>query len=508
MNADTIRSHNLRDLDAELPSPGEAAGTLGWSGNPPKTGLGDPLPWATAALLLLGLLPFVLLAAYNRAAADDYCFASALHHQSFWAAQLDWYRHWTGRFVSTLMISAAAAGGIPSPAFVAIPLINIAALAGALVFLGHALFGRFASRTEILAAAGAVTAVFLASMPNVAEGIFWASGSLTYTLPAALLVVALAAAVHAGRAAAPGARRLFAALATACIFIAGGASETLAAVAFVGVALAAWSALRHRRSVLRLLPYALAAIAAGLVVATAPGVGERMAGFSRPSLAIGMEVLAKTLYYHVLGWTVFGFLLAMAGWELIVRWPATRRPRRGGPGPLHPAAAACSLALVVLAIVAPAALVRGAVPDRVLDIAYLAVLLGIPFVMFTTAAWLAAGRECEAFGIAAAIRDDPRLRRPLSYASLAVLALMLANGQGLQTAYADLLKGRAAAYAQSWEARYRELARCGHGECRVGALAAPPPSLAISDLASNPQDWKNRCVAELYDLQAVVPERR
>lgn len=463
----------------------------------------NPLALTTVVLLTAAIVPFLILAFFNQASADDYCFASAVSGQSFWSAQVDWYQHWTGRFTSTLLISAVAASGIPSHAFVAVPLANVAVLFGALAFLGFSLFGRFANRAEILVAAATITTISLASMPNVAEGLYWASGSLTYTLPSALLLVALAAAMNAGRATTIISRRMHTILTSACVFIAGGASETLAAVASIGVGLAAWSAFRHGRSPLRLLPYAVAAIGAGLIVSAAPGVGQRMEGFSPPSLGDGLGMLLKVLYYHVLNWTIFGLLLAAAGWHLLLRWAACRALHDVRASPSHPVAAACALILVVLAVIAPAALVRGAVPDRVLNVAYLAVILGVPYLWFSMLAWLAAERPRMVAKTVETIRTDIRLRRTLNAASLTVLALMLANSPGLQSAYGDLTKGRATAYAKAWQVRHQQLAACGVDACRLGPIAAAPASLEVADLSTDPGDWKNRCAAELYGVRAI-----
>lgn len=459
----------------------------------------------TGAVLAGALAPFIVLIAFNQAGADDYCFASALKDKSFWAAQIDWYEHWTGRFVSTLLVSAVTAGGIPSVAFATVPLINIAAVFIALALMGHTLLATAATRTEVATAACAITTLFLASMPNVAQGIYWVSGSLTYTLPTALLLVALALSVRAERAATTRARWLLTSLGCSCVFAASGASETLAAVATVGAGLGAWSALRRGISPWPILPYALAAIGAGLLIAAAPGLNERVAGFERPSAAEGLATIFKILYYDVLGWLIFGLLLAVAGWHLLLRWAAERA--KEGNAPPHPITVASGLALVILTVIAPAAMIRGAVPDRVLNVAYLALLIGIPYLTFCTLAWLAAARKQAATTVVAAIEGDQHLRRTLNYCSLIVMVLVLANSAGLQTAFADLFKGRAVAYAQSWQARYALLESCDKGECRVSKLAAEPATLVVAELSADTRDWKNRCVADLYGLHTVSVQR-
>ena len=60
-----------------------------------------------SVLLLTALLPFGLLSFFNHPFMDDYYNAANARRLGLWAAQQDLYLQWSGRYFSSLLVTAA-----------------------------------------------------------------------------------------------------------------------------------------------------------------------------------------------------------------------------------------------------------------------------------------------------------------------------------------------------------------------------------------------------------------
>ena len=77
----------------------------------PQSGASIMTHWSKRVLGVIcsfALAPFLGLCFFVHPAADDYVFAIMVRDLGFGAAQHDWYTNWTGRFVSTALISMAS----------------------------------------------------------------------------------------------------------------------------------------------------------------------------------------------------------------------------------------------------------------------------------------------------------------------------------------------------------------------------------------------------------------
>jgi hypothetical protein len=57
------------------------------------------------SLSLFCILPFLFLSFFNYPSADDYSMTFVLEKLKFWGAQKYWYLGWSGRYISTAILS-------------------------------------------------------------------------------------------------------------------------------------------------------------------------------------------------------------------------------------------------------------------------------------------------------------------------------------------------------------------------------------------------------------------
>src|SRR5215813_14203413 len=129
-----------------------------------------------AASFLLSLIAYAYLGSYSRYMADDYSALGPVQKHGLFAAQISWYRAWTGRFSFTFVNSLVALLGPTTPRFVP----------GLLLILWFA--GTVWGTYEILSLSGRVSwarvglfasfIIFatLETAPNVSQSLYWQTG--------------------------------------------------------------------------------------------------------------------------------------------------------------------------------------------------------------------------------------------------------------------------------------------------------------------------------------------
>jgi hypothetical protein len=204
--------------------------------------------------LVLALLPFLLLAAYNHPFLDDYLNATKVHTEGLAAAQLDWYYKWTGRYASTFFLTALNPltygwlAGVKVTAALLLGL-NWLSIAGLLRTVFHLGFRLACSWRTAGWAAAALLALFCNAAPEPYSFIYWFTGAAVYQLPYLGLINFTSLAVVAGWGPAR-MRTLAALLALPCLVLAVAGNElvllqTLVVLAVLGLRLppdrrAAW----------------------------------------------------------------------------------------------------------------------------------------------------------------------------------------------------------------------------------------------------------------------------
>jgi hypothetical protein len=133
-------------------------------------------------LILVGLLPFVIVAFFNSMALDDYLFYFLYQTKGFFTVQADLYHGWAGRYTSAFIIGCFVRLDLPGRYPWLPPLFYFAATWGAFCYLCFSLCRGIVniSRMRLLQAA---TLLFLLSVyvqADIATGFYWFSSVVVY----------------------------------------------------------------------------------------------------------------------------------------------------------------------------------------------------------------------------------------------------------------------------------------------------------------------------------------
>ena len=251
-----------------------------------------------AASFSLSLIAYAYLGSYSRYMADDFTALGPVQQHGLLAAQLTWYRGWTGRFAFSFLYSIVAMLGPATPRY----------LPALLLLLWFA--GMLWATYEILSLAGQISwarVVLFASFiifatletaPNISQSLYWQTGALTYIahfIPFSLYVAVIARSVRRKQ------KHRFLLLCTGILtFVAGGFSDVFVVLQSAGLLLSiiAVELVAGADFKSRIRPFLIAGLVGALlalaIVAAAPGNSIRQAHFVKR--LGGWEMLTVTLY--------------------------------------------------------------------------------------------------------------------------------------------------------------------------------------------------------------------
>jgi hypothetical protein len=144
-------------------------------------------------LLLAAVLPFGLLSFFNHPFMDDYYNAANARRLGLWAAQQDLYLHWSGRYFSSLLVTAANPMQLDWYNGLRVtPLLFLMAALGTFYLGGRALM---LPRRAALAVAALVLVWYVHLIPELYSAFYWFTGATVYLLAGlATLLVFIASA--------------------------------------------------------------------------------------------------------------------------------------------------------------------------------------------------------------------------------------------------------------------------------------------------------------------------
>jgi len=218
---------------------------------------------------------------FSRFASDDYCTAGIVEKHGFFGAQKYWFTQWSGRFSFTAAISLAhSIGGSKLPPFIPGILIvcwvitSTWALAPiiAIAFPTGVITGPFLLAEIIIAST-------LATTPTIYESLYWETGATTYIAPLILLAIFVGLLLRPTLS--ESMPRTVMVISAGLTFVAGGFSETYAALQMCGLALGIVACVARRQISRKVMSVLVAGFAGSILSAAvflvAPGNEARIA---------------------------------------------------------------------------------------------------------------------------------------------------------------------------------------------------------------------------------------
>jgi hypothetical protein len=459
--------------------------------------------WMPVCLALL--LPFLLLGFFNFPSADDYSYAMMALTKGFVGAQIEWYQAWSGRYISSALLSVSPMVYRSFLGYKFIGLVTFLLFMLSSYYFISALLKNLLNKKQVWAAYVLFSLVYLCEMPSVSEGFHWFPGVVNYSLALMLFIAGVGyylkstnLSLAKGAVADFDRHRVLDALVLSVLsFLLPGVNESLVvvwlfliAVLFVGIGF------YRRKLQWSLLVPVFFGLVGFYIVFRAPGNEIRGAAFPhkhdilftlfRP---LGLSV---ELFFRYLKPSFFLFLILAAPFFQQLR--AQIKPL------FYTKAFRWQTFAVYVGILflflAPAHWAMGGAPAR--RAMNILCYIHVVFVFLMYAQMLWAKPEKTERVLAKISRFYPRkLQIPVFVLSLFVIS-------NIGEAWADLLF-RAPTYASEQQGRVTQMTQAGSGaDVTFAPLTYKPETLYFSDVTEDPQDWINQSVAHYFGVKSVI----
>jgi hypothetical protein len=466
-------------------------------------------PWwsfsgVVIALAIIAMLPFFLLAPFNRPIVDDFLFAKQLEVSGYWPAQWMYYTTTYGRYTALAIISLNPMTFGPKYIwFLSVtPFIVISLTCLAAWHLARSVPELRSRRKEAAAVAGAGLVAYTAMMPSVWQGFYWWSAQCCFELGNAFTAFTVGTFLRLPWAAEefPRRRLAWAGLVT---FVATGTNE-ITAVNIFGAFVLVSMINRWRRPLPRRY-WTMAAIVFLSVAAAvlAPGNLKKF-GYSAGlpfavALAGAFAASGKWLWMWLTGSAMPLLSLAVV---VVIASAAKKRGVRTVPAWVPVAGLFVVWAVVFLDLLF---LYKGVGapphPSRSMNTVLFAVLIAWFAVLYT---------------IARSMGDFlARLGRP-TFAILIAVATVAAffwrphnmtdwRRNNVLVAYGDVLTGRARTYAHEADVRFRLFASRPWDIVETSRYSVYPVTIAeqVLELTDDVDNALNRCVQNYFNNRGV-----
>lgn len=466
--------------------------------------------WLIGLTMLIPLLIHMYLGTHSRFIADDYCTTGSLRALGFLESQAYWYSTWSGRYAFTFTINAleSLGTGIAQVIPAVVMILWLVALA-LLLKTSSRVAGFQLSCGHSLVLAALLEVVILAGAGNPFQSIYWFTGVVTYSVPLVLLCAYLALFLHLSSDArltidTPG----WLLLSFVLTFFAGGFSETYVTVqlAITVCMVLGILVLAKPETRIHLLKYAsmglIGTIFSMAAIIFAPGNSVRIGLMpERAGIILLLErtILDIKIFLSRVFFDEFAAILMATVLPAII---IIALPLSSGHGRSIKKAHSIIILLglpamailLLFASILPYEYGISSYPDdRVLMIARFVLYTVIGVWSIVVGAWM-----------------NGYLREGgLDLGYLWVPILVAAVSIGSVISYKEISSTledapRMVQFAASWDSRHEDLKRMKEsGERRVAAASLTHMG-GLAEIARDPDEWINRCIAQTYNLDQII----
>lgn len=444
--------------------------------------------WALLLIIAASILPLAVVAwgsSFARYTADDYYIKHFSTQLGWWGFIVFMYTGWTGTFSSL-----ALQGLVPSPQFIAIPILLMLVMWLWLLYLAvRRLLMQVLVNDEPLisgAIAFLLLAVLIYTLPNLHQALFWYTSAVPYTLP---LVVMLLNVLWLGRLKSSRSVLIFFVL----NFVLAGFNPIFTSVQVFWLGLLLLFNIRHKTVYWQLISSLLGALISFTIVLVAPGNANRIA--SSPvvfDLGKALSVLPKALEILL----DYAFLKVPFGTLALLLIPAIFAFYFGKQ---------INKKVIIIGLIGLFILAIGSAAVSLMPRLYAFGLI-IPARSWTIPLWsLLCPLAAFGYLLGLLVRADrPPLGYLPRYAQIAAVILVIGvtlNGMPITLQAVQ----RQAAYAAVWDERDAYL-RTLSGSTETVRARSLHGAFELEDLTDNPNHWSNINIALYYNLSAIVTD--
>jgi hypothetical protein len=138
------------------------------------------IQWLAILFILLLLAPYIYLSFFMHPAADDFNYAFQSISKGWLNENINQYFTWSGRYTSNIFLLANPLVYHNLTVYRILPIVFIVLTFSSFYFLLASVYNNLINKKTLIIIALTITLFSLFSMPDLAEGIYWYTGSVIY----------------------------------------------------------------------------------------------------------------------------------------------------------------------------------------------------------------------------------------------------------------------------------------------------------------------------------------
>lgn len=474
--------------------------------------------WILIGISFLSAVPLLILSFYNHPSADDYMYAMDTYHvwnetHSIWSllkqavvTSADFYQNWQGLYASAFVLALQPAifgeGYYALTGFLMLAIIY----GGNICFAYYVLHKRLqCTRLESVACGAVLSFVMVQWIPSVVQGLYWYNGTMNYVLFFAILEMFVCALIQIqmGQDRVRNIRNSVLSVVLG-VLLAGGNHITAFMGILTAVAIFAVSILSKERGRMLRSGIALVATVGGFLVnVSSPGTKIRQSNFSNTPGAVSTIISAvKTGTKMIDSWMGLAVIIAFLLFLPMALNMGKRIVEEKNFSFRYPLLVLiCSIGWCC-AMLCPPIYAMGTTGDlRIVNLIYFSFVLLLFVDGFYLCGWYVARQIKQGNQIS-------KVQFSITWC-LSVLVLLLgvfiSCGEKMSSyqAWLSIKSGEAAQYSMEADVRYEILCSSEGEDVLLQPFSTYPYLLFFEDITEDATNWKNRYMADYFDLNSV-----
>jgi len=440
------------------------------------------------ALGVFTIFPLLVISYFNQPSADDYCYAAKAQNLGFWNAQIDSYLGWTGRYLSTILLSFDI---LIKGKFILYKLFPIALV----LLLFKSVFNLVSltvvsiSRKNRYVITSLFVATYFIQMPNISEGLFWYAGSVTYQLSNIISILLMCSLISLLRF--KKVKHFFFAIVYVILLI--GTNETAMIMWAVTLSfIFLYKIILDKKISYHLTLIITVVLIFSLIVILAPGNSVRGTFFPENHQFFNSIFQSlRALVINVVIWIPLLCFLTILLFSSL----------KGNLGVISSEILKASPVLVFLVVCMISFLgffisfwsMGNAPPSRAVNVICFYFMLGFLYTMFLL--FIKFEKETESLKL---------INKKTKYILMFIVMGSVISFNNIRGVYIDLLSGTAYRYNLELEERYQIIQNNTSMKLSIPSLKNKPVTLFVSDITEEATNWRNECYGGYFSEKVIV----
>jgi len=448
------------------------------------------------ALLIFGILPFIILTFFSHPSADDFFFSEKPKSWGFWESQYQWYKYWTGKYFSTFVMSVTPLYFKSITGYRFELLIIMLRFFTAVYFFFSTLAPSGLTVKQKLLMTLSFVFIYLYGMPTISQGFYWLTGSAVYTVAMTLVLLFF---IYYFRMSKSENKNNVMSMMILCLIVVATAGCSEISMIFLNIVLISIcliSLFSKKKFDRRLIILLVVSVICSYIVISSGGNEHRSALFpARHNLFFSLYHTVEVLVRSIFVWTALTPLIAMTILlvPLIIKFTAIEnRSKLVFINPLYSVLITCA-ALYVLIFVSVWS--TGKSPyDRTLNFSYLIFLLGYFYSSLCLISYLKTRFQF----------DFKKIPRLVYIAAFIFCIAIFIRKNSIKYAWTDLASGKAGSFNEEVNQRYDLIKSSNSDSINVAAIVTAPRTLFYTDILTDGESDLNKWYANYFGKKFIA----